>query len=148
MKNILFILSLLIFTSYAEDFFKVENMTPPEGVVLEVGGMCLDGKGGLMMTTRRGEVWNYNNGNWKLFASGFQEPLGIRPGNMPGEWYVLQRPELTRLLDENQDGVADLYSFFARGWGFTGNYHSYAMAFTKDKKGNFYGNFFFFLSCE
>lgn len=139
MKNILIILSLLICTTYGQDFFKVEEIVPPKELALEVGGMCLDGKGGVMITTRRGEVWNYNKGNWKIFASGLQEPLGIRPGNVPGEWYVLQRPELTRLLDEDGDGSADLYSFFARGWGFTGNYHSFAMAFTKDKEGNFYG---------
>ena len=138
-----FILALFTFASVfaGDEFYKVEEIKHPDSkVALEIGGMCLDGEGGLMMTTRRGEVWHRNNkGEWKLFAYGLQEPLGIRPGIWPGEYYVLQRPELTRLLDEDKDGVADLYDCFSTGWGFTGNYHSYAMAFTQDKDGNFYG---------
>lgn len=141
MKISLLTFFLFVFSLSADDYYKVEEIKHPDkNVALEIGGMCLSSEGGLMMTTRRGEVWNRSNdGKWKLFASGLQEPLGIRPGAWPGEYYVLQRPELSRLLDEDKDGVADFYDSFAKGWGFTGNYHSYAMAFTQDKDGNFYG---------
>lgn len=141
MKSVFLLSIILLFSLNAEEFYKVEEIKHPDSkVALEIGGMCLDSEGGLMMTTRRGEVWQRKaDGSWKLFAYGLQEPLGIRPGAWPGEYYVLQRPELTRLLDEDKDGVADLYDSFAKGWGFTGNYHSYAMAFSQDKEGNFYG---------
>ena len=141
MNKSLLVLLLLIFSVSADEFYKVEELKHPDkDVALEVGAMCLDPDGGLMMTTRRGEVWNRSSdGKWKLYAYGLQEPLGITPGWSPGEYYVLQRPELSRLVDEDRDGTADLYDSFAKGWGFTGNYHSYAMAFSQDKDGNFYG---------
>ena len=141
MRSFLLISLFLLFAVNADEYYTaVEIKHPDSKVALEIGGMCLDGEGGLMMTTRRGEVWHRDkDGNWKLFAFGLQEPLGIKKGAWPGEYYVLQRPELTRLLDEDSDGVADLYDCFARGWGFEGNYHSYAMAFSMDKEGNFYG---------
>lgn len=119
--------------------YTLEEIHPPDGLVLEVGDITRVG-GTLMMTTRRGEIWAYTPGTseWKRFAQGLQEPLGIIPGR-PGEFFVLQRPELSRIVDEDGDGLADLYERFSGGWGFVGNYHEYAMAFTRDKDGNFYG---------
>ena len=49
MKKLIALLILFSLTTYSEEYFKVEHITPPEGLVLEVGGMCLDGNGGLMM---------------------------------------------------------------------------------------------------
>ncbi len=141
MKNLLLINLLFISSVCAEDFYTVEDIKhPDENVALEVGGMCLAQNGGLMLTIRRGDIWHLStDGKWTMFAQGLQEPLGIRPGKKPGEYFVIQRPEISRLVDENNDGVADLYESFSRGWGFTANYHEYAMAFTQDKEGNLYG---------
>ena len=48
MRKLITLLLIFSLTSFAEEYFKVEHIKPPEGLVLEVGGMCLDGKGGLM----------------------------------------------------------------------------------------------------
>jgi glucose/arabinose dehydrogenase len=129
----------LALTSVADSGYVAEEVNGPEGVTLEVGDLAFMPDGSLMLCTRRGNVWNLKDGKWTRFAMGLQEPLGLVPGDKPGEIYVLQRPELTRLVDENGDGVADLYHSFAKGWGFSANYHEYAMAFARDKQGNFFG---------
>ena len=137
MKKLFITISLLISAiSFAQNY-SVENIEWPKGTVLEVGDLKLTDDGKAYMCTRRGDVWVLKDGNWKKFAMGLQEPLGLELGKK-GELYVLQRPELTRLVDEDGDDVADLYHTFSSGWGFTANYHEYSMGFTRDKDGNFY----------
>ena len=48
----------------------------------------------------------------------------------------MQRSELTRISDTNQDGVADSYETVAKGWGVTGHYHEYAYGPELDPEGN------------
>ena len=83
--------------------------------------------GRLVTCFHRGEVYTYQpkTGEWKLFADGLQEPLGIRAIS-DREVVVMQRPELTRIIDENGDGVADRYQTIHDGFGMTGNYHEFA----------------------
>ena len=135
-KIITAITFLLCTLSFSQDY-SLENIKWPKGAVLEVGDLKLTGDGKVYVCTRQGDVWVLKNGHWKKFAMGLQEPLGIELGGK-GELYVLQRPELTRLLDENGDDVADVYHTFSTGWGFSANYHEYAMGLTRDKLGNFY----------
>lgn len=139
MKHLLIItLLFLSFLATANDSYEVTEIEPPEGCVLEIGDLAFTDDGTLMMCTRRGEVWSLKDGVWKRFAHGLQEPLGLIVGDKPGEFYLLQRPELTRLVDRDGDGLADRYETFAKGWGFSANYHEYAMGLTRDKAGNFY----------
>ncbi|MFT5466653.1 MAG: hypothetical protein ACI8UO_001753 [Verrucomicrobiales bacterium] len=136
------LLTLAIFSANAEPDYKITNISAPEGVVLEVGGMDWMPDGSLMMCTRRGEVWNYHpeTEKWTLFASGLHEPLGLLAGDAEGEIYVLQRPELSRITDTNGDGVAEKFELFGDGWGYTGNYHEYAFGLVRDDEGSFYGS--------
>jgi hypothetical protein len=124
----------------AQDY-RIREIPAPEGVVLEVGGMDWMPDGSLMMCTRRGEVWNYHPETeaWTRFASGLHEPLGLLSGDKPGEIYVLQRPELSRITDTDGDGVAEKFEIFGQGWGYTGNYHEYAFGLVRDEEGSFYG---------
>ena len=71
--------------------YEITNIPAPEGVVLEVGGMDWMPDGRLMMCTRRGEVWSYHpeTEEWKKFASGLHEPLGLVAGKDDSEVYVL-----------------------------------------------------------
>jgi cytochrome c len=60
----------------------------------------------------------------KQFARGLAEPLGLKVVN--GEIYVLQKQELTRLVDTDGDDVADEYQCFAKGWKASANFHEFA----------------------
>ena len=48
-------------------------------------------------------------------ASGLAEPLGMEV--VDGEIYVLQKHELTKLIDHDGDGVMDEYKVICDGWG-------------------------------
>lgn len=52
--------------------------------------------------------------------------------------YVVQRPELTRLTDEDGSGVATKYQTVCDKWGVSGDYHEFAFGPARDKTGNFY----------
>jgi glucose/arabinose dehydrogenase len=107
--------------------YKVENIATPPGLSAEVGGLTFAPDGRLVACFHRGEVYFYNpeTKEWKLFAQGLQDPLGIiAPKN--DEVIVMQRSELTRLRDTDGDGVADSYETICDSFGMTGNYHEFA----------------------
>ena len=111
-----------------EDFFKINKIHAPEGMVLEVGGLCTLPDGNLAVTTRRGDVYIVENPTsikpyFRKFASGLHEALGIAYKN--GSLYVVQRGELTRLSDTNMDGKADVFETIY-SWPLSGNYHEYS----------------------
>ena len=87
--------------------------------------------GTLMLCTREGEVWKYliKKKQWSLFADGLHESLGLWIDPKTSETFVIQRGEITKLVDTNGDGRADLYESFNAGWGVTDNYHEYAFGF-------------------
>ncbi len=60
----------------------------------------------------------------KQFARGLAEPLGLKV--VDGQIYVLQKQELTLLVDNNGDDVADEYRCFAKGWKASPNFHEFA----------------------
>jgi len=60
----------------------------------------------------------------KRIAQGLAEPLGIKV--VDGEIYVLQKQELTKLVDNNGDDIIDEYQCFAKGWKASANFHEFA----------------------
>ena len=129
----------------AEKCYTIENVAGPDGAALEVGGMDWMPDGRLAVCTRRGEVWmgrekEGGKFEWKRFAAGLQEALGILHGESNDTVYVMQRPELTRLVDRDGDGVADRYETVCAAWGFSGNYHEFAYGPVRDREGNFVGS--------
>jgi cytochrome c len=60
----------------------------------------------------------------KQIARGLAEPLGLKVVN--GEIFVLQKQELTRLVDTDGDDVIDEYQCFAKGWRASANFHEFA----------------------
>ncbi len=119
--------------------YRVETIPIPDGITLSVGGLAFAPNGELLICTREGEVWKYRDNQWHLFADGLHEPLGIHLDQKTGEIWVVQRPEMTKLVDEDGDGRADLYQTVSADWGLTDNYHEYAYGPIRDPKGNFYG---------
>ncbi|MBE9462933.1 plastocyanin/azurin family copper-binding protein [Dyadobacter subterraneus] len=114
-----------------DDYYRIITMPIPQNIQMEVGGLAVLPDGRLAASTRRGEVWMISNpymkGNgqptFHRFASGLHEPLGLF---YRGKDILLsQRGEVTRLVDTDNDGVADVYDSFAR-WPLSGNYHQYS----------------------
>ncbi|MCX2493753.1 hypothetical protein OQX63_09740 [Pedobacter sp. PF22-3] len=115
-------------TPKEEDFFKINKVRVPEGPILEVGGLVTLPNGDLGVSTRRGEVYIVENPTsakpyWRRFAYGLHEILGIAYKN--GAIYVAQRGELTKLVDKDQDGKADVYET-VYAWPLSGHYHEYS----------------------
>ena len=115
-------------TPKEEDFFKIMKIRVPEGPVLEVGGLVTLPNGDLGISTRRGEVFVVENPTssrpyFRKFASGLHEILGL--AYKEGAFYVAQRGELTKLIDRNMDGKADVYETIY-AWPLSGHYHEYS----------------------
>ena len=119
--------------------YTLKRIDTPKGVAIEAGGMDWMPDGRLAVCTRRGEVWTLDpKGNWKLFATGMQEALGLKRGDADNDLYVMQRPELTHLVDTKHTGVADRYETANMNFGFSGNYHEFAYGPATDKDGYVY----------
>ena len=149
-------------------YYKIETVAIPSGIALEVGGMAFNTDGSLMICTRRGEIWRYVNAalqaecakpglnraamlagktpstsaffgdRWELFATGLHEPLGLLTGK-PGEVFVVQRSELTRIVDTDGDGKADLFETLDQNCGVSASQHAYIFGPVRDKAGNLWG---------
>jgi hypothetical protein len=138
MKKLSFVLlcmsSLLLHAGY-----KIEKITTPKGVDAQIGGLDFMPDGRLVVSFNYGKIFTYNpkSKEWKLFAEGLHLPLGILAINNH-EIMVMQRPELTRIIDSNKDGSADTYMKFNDDFGLSGNYHEFAFGPVRDAKGNFY----------
>lgn len=126
------------------DHWTVDYLTPPDGEVIEVGGIDFLPDGRLICSTRRGQVWIVENplaedpadATFTLFAEGLWEGLGLAVVN--GEIYVVQRTELSRLVDSDGDDVCDRIDTICDDWGVSGNYHEFAFGLPVDDDGNFY----------
>ncbi|BFM22165.1 family 16 glycoside hydrolase [Gilvimarinus japonicus] len=59
----------------------------------------------------------------KRIARGLAEPLGVQV--VDGDIYVMQKQELTRLVDVNGDDIIDEYQKVANDWSVTGNFHEF-----------------------
>lgn len=73
----------------------------------------------------------------RRFAAGLAEPLGLSV--VDDRIFVLQKQELTELIDEDMDGVADHYRAVASGWDVTANFHEFAFGLVH-VGGIFYAN--------
>ena len=102
-------------TPTEDDYYKIISIPAPEGVLLEAGGVATLPDGSIAISTRRGDVWMIENPNMEnnstprftLFASGLHESLGL--AYRDNALYTAQRGELTKLMDTNGDGRADVY---------------------------------------
>lgn len=71
----------------------------------------------------------------KRIAWGLAEPLGLKVVN--NKIYVLQKHELTELVDTDGDEIIDEYNSICNSWGALGNFHEFAFGLVY-KDGYFY----------
>ena len=123
-----------------EDFFRIAKVSVPENVLLEVGGLITLPNGDLGISTRRGDVFIVQNPTgarpfYRKFATGLHEILGL--SYKDGAFYCAQRGELTKLVDTDNDGKADVYETVA-SWPISGHYHEYSFGPKIAPDGNFF----------
>lgn len=126
------------------DYYTVEHFVAPDGAVLEIGGLDFLSDGTLVVSTRRGQVWmvhgaladDVRNARFSLFAEGLNEGLGLKV--VDDEIFVVQRGELSKLVDEDGDGHCDHIETISDDWGLSGNYHEFAFGLPRDNEGHFY----------
>ncbi len=146
---ILFLLPVLascaLFTgslTIADDGYKLESIPFPEGVPPEVGAIGFNPSGELVVALRRSDVLiakpteDPTKFEWRLFASGLHNACGMHIVSN-SEIIISQMPELTRIVDTDGDGSADLYETLNASWGMSGNYHE-TNHLTPDGKGGYY----------
>jgi mono/diheme cytochrome c family protein/glucose/arabinose dehydrogenase len=119
--------------------YRVENVTLPEGLRGGIIGVNFTPTGTLVVTTRYGEIWmRRTDGQWRRFARGLNEPLGLI-AESDRVVYVAHRPELLRASDNDGDGEAETFDALGGQWGLTNNYHAFFYGLKRDRDGNFYG---------
>ncbi|RMF32386.1 MAG: DUF1080 domain-containing protein [Bacteroidetes bacterium] len=140
-------------SSIPGDAFPLQEVHPaftlhqarPDDFLPKVGGMDFLSDGRLVVST-----WDAIGGVYildgvqsgdpskmtvKKIAEGFAEPLGLKV--VDDEIYVLQKQELTKLIDHDGDEVADEYYTLCNDWSVTSNFHEFAFGLAY-KDGYFY----------
>ena len=125
-----------------DDYYKLEPLPIPAEAYLEAGGLEIMPDGKLAVSSRRGEIWMFDNPTAmdidtitaQRYAHGLHEVLGLAQRN--GWLYCVQRCELTRMKDEDNDGRADIFETVSDGWEINGDYHEYAFGSKFDKNGH------------
>lgn len=119
----------------------------PDEFTPKVGGMDFLPDGRLVVSTWDAEGAVYvldgvqtgdkSKISYKKIATGLAEPLGLKV--VDGDIYVLQKQELTHLIDTNGDDEIDEYRTLANSWSTTGNFHEFAFGLVY-QDGHFYAN--------
>jgi glucose/arabinose dehydrogenase len=119
--------------------YHLETIQTPEGQVPETGGVDFLPDGRLVSVFHHGEVLIYDPAtkDWSVFATGLHDPLGVVVIN-DREMIVGQRPEVTRLIDSNGDGKADVFETVSDEFGMSGNYSEFLHGPVRDSQGNLY----------
>ena len=113
----------------------------------KVGGLAFLSNGGLLVTTwdKKGEVYllkgvetgDADQISVQRIASGLAEPLGIEV--VDDKIFVLQKHELTQLIDLDGDDIIDEYRAICNSFGVTSDFHEFAFGLVY-KDGYFYAN--------
>ena len=122
--------------------YPMSQIPVPEGIVLEVGGIEILPDRRIAVSSRRGDIYivegaytdTPDDDKWTPWAIGLHEVLGLAWKD--GWLYCTQRPEVTRMKDEDGDWRADVFETVSSAWGMNGNYHEYAFGSRHDKDGN------------
>ncbi|MDG2304596.1 MAG: cytochrome C [Candidatus Binatia bacterium] len=123
--------------SFDREEIRVRDFEP------KVGGMDFLSNGDLVISTwdTQGAVYRISglggddagDARVRRIAWGLAEPLGLRV--VDDKIYVLQKHELTRLVDNDGDGVTDEYQTVSNDWESSGNFHEFAFGLVAEPDG-------------
>ncbi|MCS7468458.1 hypothetical protein NZK35_17535 [Stieleria sp. ICT_E10.1] len=121
-------------------YYKIVEIPMPEGTAIEAGSFEVLPDDRLAIGTRRGDIFlvegafeEYPQPKYKRYASGLDEVMGM--SFKDGAFYITQQTEVTKITDENGDGLADRFRTLSDTWGFR-NYHEFAFGSKLDPEGN------------
>jgi len=117
----------------------------PDDFEPKVGGIDFMSDGKMIVSTwdPNGSVYKVENHTsensdkitYKLIAHGLAEPLGLKVVN--DRIFVMQKQEITELIDNNDDGVTDEYRTLCKDWSVSGNFHEFGFGL-EEKDGYLY----------
>jgi len=137
------------------DQAKLESVHPsfklsqarPDVFTPKVGGLDFLSDGRLVISTwdAAGNVYvidqrnkaDHNDITYKKIASGLAEPLGLKVVN--DDIYVMQKQEMTKLVDTDGDDIIDEYITLCDDWGVSANFHEFGFGL-EEKDGWLYAN--------
>ena len=133
-----FILDLYGFSfANAPAGYEVQTIDLPDVKQFNVAGLVVHKDGTVYFATREGEIWKRSNDKWSLYAQGLHEPCGLKVVDHKNI-IVSQKPELTKVIDRNGDGIGDRYENVTDDFGFFGNYHEFHYGPIMDEEGNLF----------
>ena len=122
-------------------YYKTEYLPPPPELDLLITGMDWLGDGRLAVCTWPGEVYLLDglldeNGpvTFHRLAKGLNEPMGLLVRG--GRLYVSQKPELTEITFDQQNGRTEFMRVSA-DWGYSGHYNAFSYGPILDRDGRF-----------
>jgi mono/diheme cytochrome c family protein len=124
--------------------YSIENYYPPKDnygrdQLFEALGLGLAKDGTVVVATRSAGLWRIVGGEWRLFAEGLFDSLGVVVEDGKGLVVVAgQKAELTRISDINGDGIADKYETLFDAHSYHANYHSYMHGPARGPDGAYY----------
>jgi len=115
----------------------------PWGSMMMFSGIDFAKDGSAYLATLMGDVWKVTGLKdgmkkvvWKRFATGLNQPFGIRL--VDGRPYVLTRNSIVCLQDLNSDGEADYYQDYHNGFAYAPTAHTHSFGLHLDKDKSFY----------
>ena len=117
--------------------YEVQTIDLPDVKQFNVAGLDVHKDGTVYFATREGEIWKRSNDKWSLYAQGLHEPCGLKVVDHKNI-IVSQKPELTKVIDRNGDGIGDRYENVTDDFGFFGNYHEFHYGPIMDEEGNLF----------
>ncbi|MCF3652246.1 plastocyanin/azurin family copper-binding protein [Synoicihabitans lomoniglobus] len=120
------------------DYYRIESLRLPEGE-FSADAVAFMPDGRLMIAASLSRLYTYDfaTETWTLFADGMHTPLGLLPESDTAV-LMMQRPELTRVLDRDGDGQADGFETVSDDFGVSGNYAEFAFGPVRDHEGNLF----------
>lgn len=124
--------------------YAIENYYPPKDnygrdQLFEALGLARAKDGTIVVATRTAGIWRLVDGEWRPFAEGLFDSLGVVVEDNKGLTVVAgQKAELTRIRDTNGDGIADDYQTLFDANSYHGNYHNYMHGPVRAPDGSYY----------
>lgn len=111
--------------------YTVEDYVSPRdnygrSLLFEALGVAVAPDGTIVVASRTAGIWRIVGGEWRLFAEGLFDSLGVVVEDTGGLVVVAgHKAGVSRIRDTNGDGLADRYEVLTDAFSFHGNYHAY-----------------------